>query len=182
MKHEDFLTVVQDCLTDTWGSRHYPAAQTNRLWSIVRDLTASEFRYAVESLNLSAVRAPTLGQVRTALLPALSRIAEDKRREKMAALEKQGPCRYCAHSGYVNAYKEDAPLAEYSFICRACPAATIMGFQENRGMRAWDAAMVDQGWRVRFFEDSSELEFIAAQRQVMGLLNCKIVTVGGQDA
>lgn len=167
MRNEEYNQIVQDYLSDTWGARCYPAAQITRLWTIVRDLSSSEFRYAVEQLNLSAVRAPTLGQIRTSLLPAIDRIAKDKRKEKLTELGKKGPCRYCAHTGYVNAYRPETPLQEFSFLCPNCPAASLLGFKENRGMRLWTPQMVELGWVVRFYDLASEKEFAKAQAAVM---------------
>lgn len=130
MTLDEFRAISRELLSDTWGEKHYGTGVMSKLWAMVRPINAGEYRHALDELSLTVTRAPTLGQIRTACLPALRKAQEHERGRQLATLQTaEAPCKRCGNSGLIRALLRSDPTLEFSFVCPYCPAAATRGFR-----------------------------------------------------
>lgn len=65
-------------------------------------------------------------------------------------------CAICGGSGWALAYRSDAPLTEFAFICDACPAAKKRRITKSRQARSWGDDLMFEGWVLRSMEREAE--------------------------
>ncbi len=165
MNQQEFQSIAQEHLIELWGQKAYPPAQLTRLWRIVVDISATDFRYGLDQLAMTATRAPTLAQIRAAVWPAVQRQLDANRREKIKKLGALD-CRLCAGTGWVVAIPYDKPMIDYAFICGACDAHKVRGIQRQSGekeVRFWSEELRD-GYFVRESTSDSVKQAIILQR------------------
>ncbi len=136
MTPTEFKDTVREMLTEPWGEKSYPPPVTDRLWRMVRTVNVGEFRAALDTLMMTSVRAPNLGQIRGACIPAINRAIEEARREKISSLGAH-TCQHCAGTGWVVTIPFDNPLGDRAFICTKCESAKIRGIRPGRGAEYW---------------------------------------------
>lgn len=157
MNRNEYQNAVSDNLTGTWGEKSYGLPQLNKLWTMVQHISVQEFRYALDQLSLSCNRAPSLGQVRGACLPAIQKAAEEQSKKRIEAMGADGRiCALCDNGGYVYVIPFDNPCAEGVFLC-PCEASRVRGFVPNRGSSYWRPELADK-YFVRKFTGPSWLE------------------------
>lgn len=133
MTPAEFQAAVRDMLTDPWGDKAYPKVALDRLWRMVHMVAVGEFRSALDGLLVTCIKAPSLGQIRGACVPAINRGLEELRAAKLKNLP---DCRLCGKTGWVVAIPFDDVLVDVAFICR-CEAAQVRGLRPTRGARLW---------------------------------------------
>lgn len=174
MKIEDFRAIVKELLVEGWGEQIYPPIQLNRLWQLVKDCHAGEFRYALDGVNMQARKAPSLAEIRAACQPIIAKAREDQKREKLRALAATAPCRQCGNSGWVYAYRAVRPDLIFTFIC-SCEAVEIMRIGPGKGAQFWRDASADETLLLRSLDDRGEREWrghLEAWYQARGLRPC----------
>ncbi len=160
MKRQEFEAITRDHLLDDWGEKHYPPMAVAKLWRVVMDIAGGEYRQSLEALSLTAIRAPSLAQIRAACMPAIMRAREHVRSEAMKTLE---PCVMCDTTGWIISLSRQNPLIEVAFICTFCTAAKIRGIGEGRGARFW-APELEAFYFPRRATDEGSQTALAMQR------------------
>lgn len=172
MQHE-FMRIVDERLIESWGKGAYPEQNVMLLWRYVRDITTTEFETALDDLAMTVTRAPPIGQVRGACLPAIRRAIEVKKREMVRKASEGSTCLYCGGHGWIYALSYDNPLAEFAFLCSYCPAPSLLNFTTSHGARAWTADDA-HGFFLRRYDERSHLEAEALQREASDKLVAKM--------
>lgn len=181
MIESEFNRIVSEQLHDSWGLKAYPPAVVNKLWRMVREINAGDFRSALDTLSMTVTRAPALGQIRAACMPAIARGLEDKRREQVKKLDAAG-CTMCGGSGWVAAVLRNDPMIEFAFICN-CPASSAHGITTSRGARYWAPEFEESGEyvvrrhtlaaakEIRSLEESTWLQTFMRTGEVPGIVS-----------
>lgn len=172
MTSDEFQKISRELLVDAWGEKSFPHGQLQKLWFIVRDISAGDFRFALDNLSLNCNRAPSLGQVRAACFPSINKAREDKKRKRLTELSEQASCSLCGNSGWVEAYKALTPHVTYAFIC-SCEAALVLGFSTTRGAKYWRDASHDETWNLRRFDSQSDKAYQISVTDAVNALAAK---------
>lgn len=137
MTPHEFNKATRELLADVWGEKAYPPAMIQKLWQIVGGITVQEFKLGLETLSMTVNRAPALGQIRGACLPAIMKASQKATELRIKQLEATGMiCPLCDNGGYVWVIPFDDPTAEGVFLCN-CEASRVRGFLPNHGMTYW---------------------------------------------
>lgn len=170
MTPSEFQRATKELLQDTWGEKAYLPGVIQKLWGIVGGISVQEFKIGLEQLSLTCSRAPALGQIRGACLPAIQKAAQTQTEAKIRRMEESGLlCPLCNNGGYVWVIPYDNPCAEGVFLC-TCEAAKVRGFLPNHGLSYWDPAL-EHGFYVRRFTGPSWLEAEKLQRDAFAKLH-----------
>lgn len=143
MNRKEFQSLIDEHLTGTWGEKSYPPVILSRLWAMVQHVSAGDLKAALDAVMLTSTRAPNLGQIKGALLPALQRAWEDIKAAKIKTLP---DCLYCAKTGWMFVIPFEDPCAEGVFLCSKCEAAKVRGMTTSRGAMWWE-----DGYEHKFF-------------------------------
>lgn len=177
MTSQEFADITQSCIVDQWGSM--TQAMLQKLWLMCRELTAGEVRSALDAMALTHHKMPMLGQMRSALLPALQRGATERRRARLETLPK---CELCLNSGWIQAVQIDNPISEFAFLCN-CAAVGILGLQESRGAIRWNTSHEEKYYRRTY--SGSEMIDLGEARQsfnAVALINsAKTLSIKGRN-
>ncbi len=163
MNNQEFAALTRDMLIDAWGEKSYSQPMLGRLWRMVKDLPAGEFRSAVDQLSLTCHRAPSLGQIRAACLPAINRALEERKRQLTAELGAH-TCVTCGGSGWVHAIPYDALHLEFAFICNKCESANVRGITTGRGASFWSDELETQYFVRRFTAKAAHEAYLLSRK------------------
>lgn len=148
-----YQQITEELLVEPWGQTYYPIGQLNRLWQIVQDVSDVEFRTLLEGVLMVSPKAPSLGQIQTACMPALARAKQATRQRKLAEARDAGRiCQYCGGSGTINAALRSEPTYEFAFRCNECQSADIMGISRNT-FPTWGPHLEDKYALLRLTKD-----------------------------
>lgn len=155
MNGPEFSALTTDCLTDQWGS--YPPAAIQKLWLMCQHLSVGDVRWALDQLAMTCFKAPTLGQIRGALLPMIQRANVERRKARLAQLRM---CPDCRNGGWVYAMRHDNH-EEYAFLCN-CSAPGVLGLTQSRGAQRWSIDFENEYCVRRFtpeeFRDLNDIQ------------------------
>ncbi len=164
MTPNEFNALTGDLLIDPWGDKSYPKPVLSRLWRMVKDIGPGEFRQAMDAVMMTSTRPPTLGQIRGALMPAINRAAEERKRTLVAQLGAH-TCQLCAGTGWVFVIPYDHPMTEGAFVCTKCESAKVRGINNGRGAEYWSDEL-EPGYFVRRHTRESTRAWLAMQEEL----------------